>query len=86
MFGAIFNGAIASRVAEAPAALHGKLPNGVDGVIGFLQKSHGQTAAETYLRHAISAATRDIFLGMAVIALAILGILAMVPRKFPTAE
>jgi hypothetical protein len=65
--------------------LRGQLPSGVDGVIEFLQRTHGATAAEAYLRHTIGLATRDLFIGMGVAAIAIIGVLAtVVPRKFPT--
>jgi EmrB/QacA subfamily drug resistance transporter len=86
VFGAVFNGGVAASLADAPASLAGRLPQGVDGVIDFLHKAHGNSAAEAYLRHAIALATRNIFIGMGLVAMGIVLVLAMVPRKFPTAK
>jgi hypothetical protein len=38
------------------------------------------------MRHAIALATRNIFIGMGLVAMGILLVLAMVPRKFPSAS
>jgi hypothetical protein len=38
------------------------------------------------MRHAIALATRNIFIGMGLVAMGIVLVLAMVPRKFPSAS
>jgi predicted MFS family arabinose efflux permease len=86
VFGAVFNGAVAGQLADAPASLRGRLPQSVDGVIDFLHTAHGNTAAEAYLRHAIALATRNLFIGMGVVAVGIVLVLSTVPRKFPTVK
>lgn len=82
LFGAIFNATLAGRLAAAPAALHGRLPEGVDRVIDALHAGAG-AATDAYLRDAIELATRHLFTGMAAIALAVLFLLLAVPRRFP---
>lgn len=84
LFGAIFNGTLADRLAGAPASLQGQLPGKVDEVIEVLHGGAG-AAADAYLRESIALATRHLFAGMAVIAVAILVVLCTVPRRFPVA-
>ena len=58
----------------------------MDGVIGALQHAtvDGPTAA--YLRQSISAATDELYVGMSVIALLMLLVLFIAPRRFPVIE
>lgn len=86
IFGVIFNAAVASRLADAPAALASHLPRDVNDVIGALQGKHLGTAAETYLRSTIDLATRHLFMGMTVIAILMLAVVASLPRRFPLAQ
>jgi EmrB/QacA subfamily drug resistance transporter len=86
VFGAIFNATLAARLRAAPAALAGQLPHHVDRVGPALTRlaTLGQAAAD-YLRAAITAATRDVYLALAVAAVATLvGVLVIVPRRFAT--
>ena len=86
IFGAIFNAALAARLAAAPAALRGRLPHQVNGAGAALTHpaSLGQAAA-SYLRGAITAGTRDVYLALAVSALlTLLAVLLIVPRHFST--
>jgi len=86
VFGAIFNATLAARLRAAPAALAGQLPDHVDRVGPALTRpaTLGQAAAG-YLRAAITAATRDVYLALAVAAVATLvGVLVIVPRRFAT--
>lgn len=83
VFGAIFNAAVSSRLAHAPTELRAQLPVHVDGVIEALQSGTASQPAQSYLRDTIGIATRDLFIGMAVIAVLIVAILIIVPRKFP---
>ena len=86
VFGAIFNAALGSRLRAAPAAVQAKLPHQVNEAGAALTHpgSLGQAAAE-YLRRAITAGTRDVYLGMALFAvLTLLVVLVVVPRRFST--
>jgi hypothetical protein len=86
MFGAIFNAAVADRLAHAPASIAGKLPNNVNDVIGALHHAGAAAAAQAYLRQTIDLATRHLFMGMAVIGALVLVVLLIVPRHFPVLE
>lgn len=83
--GAIFNATLAGRLAAAPAALGGAVPERIDAVIGVLQAPQTAPAAQAFLREAISLATRKAFVAMLVPALAIALVLLFVPRRFPLA-
>lgn len=85
LFGAIFNASIARRLVAAPTSLHGQLPHGVDQVIHALHGAGTGAAAEAWLRASIALATRNLFTGMAVIAVVMLLVLLAVPRRFPMA-
>jgi hypothetical protein len=86
IFGAIFNSAIGSRLAAAPAALRGQLPRQVSSVGNVLGLTRGTGAAAGYLRDSVSIATRHVYLGLAVVALATLAaVFVIVPRRFSTA-
>jgi EmrB/QacA subfamily drug resistance transporter len=81
LFGAIFNAGLAGRLAAAPAELQAALPRSVDGVIGALA-AHAGSAAASYLRGAIALATRNLYVGMALLALVMLLAVFIVPRRF----
>jgi hypothetical protein len=86
IFGAIFNAALGGRLRAAPAALAGALPRQVNQIGGALTRPAelGQAAAG-YLRDAITAATRDVYLGLALAAVATLvAVLVIIPRRFAT--
>jgi predicted MFS family arabinose efflux permease len=86
IFGAIFNAALSGRLRAAPAALAGALPRQVNQIGGALTRPAelGQAAAG-YLRDAITAATRDVYLGLALAAVATLvAVLVIIPRRFAT--
>jgi EmrB/QacA subfamily drug resistance transporter len=86
IFGAIFNAALAGRLRAAPASLAGRLPHHVDQVGAALTRpaSLGPAAAD-YLRSGITAATHDVYLGLALAAVGTLvGVLVIVPRRFAT--
>jgi len=83
LFGAVFNAAIAGRLATAPASVAGNLPPNVNDVIGALHNAHTGAAAQTYLRDSIDLATRHLFLGMAVIGAVVLLVIFVAPRDFP---
>lgn len=85
-FGAIFNHAIASALANAPSRLRSQLPKDVNSVIGALHERDAVAQADDYLRHAIYLATHDIYFGLAIVASATLGVVLLIPRHFPPAE
>lgn len=79
-------GAIAAGwLADAPAALRAQMPDSVDEVIHALHRSGISKDAVAWLREAIALATRDLFIGMAMIAVLMLLVLLAVPRRFPEA-
>lgn len=84
LFGAIFNTTLAQRLQTAPATLAGKLPGGVDKVIDALHA--GGSDAATYLRDSIALATRHLFVGMSVMALAMVAVVLAIPRHFRAPE
>ena len=86
IFGAVFNAALGSRLAAAPASLRGHLPAQVNQVGGALTRPAGLgQAAAAYLRAAITAATRDVYWGLAAAAAAtLIAAAVMVPRRFAT--
>jgi MFS family permease len=88
IFGAVFNAVLLGRLRAAPSALRGRLPDQVNGVGGALARS-GRLgpAAAGYLRAAISAGTRDVYVGLAgVAAVTVLAVLVVIPRRFVTSD
>ena len=86
LFGAIFNFVMAGQLAGAPAALERRLPAHVNDVIEVLHSGTAGAAVDAYLREAIALATRHLFAGMAVIAVLMLLVLCVVPRRFPVVD
>jgi EmrB/QacA subfamily drug resistance transporter len=86
IFGAIFNATLAARLRAVPAGLAGRLPQQVNRVGPALTRpAELGPAAATYLRSAITAATHDVYLALAVTAVATLaGVAVIVPRRFAT--
>ena len=88
IFGATFNAVLLERLRSAPPALRGRLPQQVNGITGALTRP-GQLghAASGYLRDAISAGTRDVYLGLAGVAVVTaVTVLVIIPRRFTTRE
>ncbi len=86
IFGAIFNATLAARLRAVPAGLAGWMPRQVNQVSPALTRAGelGQAAAR-YLRAAITAATHNVYLALALAALATLvGVLVLMPRRFAT--
>ncbi len=82
LFGAVANGVIASRLADAPVP---GLPSGLDAVSHALEDPAALSgAARDYLRRAVDTATDHAFTGAAVAAgLALLVLVFVAPRRFP---
>ncbi|MEO6749798.1 MAG: MDR family MFS transporter [Casimicrobiaceae bacterium] len=83
IFGALFNNAIAARLADAPAALAVDLPRDVDGIIGALHRHALPAAADEYLRTSIYIATHHVYAGAAAFAIITLAFVLWTPRHFP---
>jgi MFS family permease len=77
-FGAVANATLASRFADAPTALRGRLPEDVDGTAGALQ-STGPVA--DYARESLHAASHSVFVATAVTAVAVAAAVALMPRR-----
>ncbi|WP_024538979.1 MFS transporter [Comamonas badia] len=86
LFGAIFNAALGARLAGAPQALAGQVPQTVDAVMGALHSPATAPAVGAWLRGAMGAATDALYRGMSVIALLMLLVLLVAPRRFPVIE
>jgi multidrug resistance protein len=85
VFGAIFNAALGSRLRAAPAGLRATLPHQVNQVGPALTRAGPPgDAAARYLRSAITAATHDVYLALAAVAVATLLVSLVVPRRFAT--
>jgi len=86
VFGAIFNGSINARLRAAPASLRAHLPDSASGVSATIGHTASLGPAVGYLRAAISAATHDVYTGLAIAAAATIAVIAVVvPRHMPTA-
>ena len=86
VFGALFNAAVAARLAHPPAPLAEQLPVRVDAVIGALHASPPGAQAHAYLQDAIAAATRSVFAGMAAVAAIALLVVFVMPRRLAAVD
>lgn len=86
LFGAIFNATLGAHLAAAPQTLAARLPADVDAVIGALHSPATDTAVAGYLRAGIGVATDQLYVGMSVIAVLMLLVLLIAPRRFPVLE
>ncbi len=82
LFGAVFNAAVASRLAQAPASIARGLPKSINDIIRALHDASAGAAAKAYLRHSMDLATRHLFLDMTAVGVLILLVLLAVPRHF----
>lgn len=82
LFGAVANGVLASRLADAPVP---GLPGDLDSVSHALDDPGALSAAATdYLRRAVDAAVDRVYLGAAAAAvIALLVLVFVAPRRFP---
>lgn len=85
LFGAVANGVLASRLADAPVP---GLPGDLDAVSHALDAPAALSAAATdYLRRAVDSATDHVFAGAAgAAALALLVLIVLAPRRFPVLD
>ncbi|WP_184576039.1 MDR family MFS transporter [Streptomyces zagrosensis] len=86
LFGAVANATMAARLADAPDAIAGDLPEDLDSVSRALEHP-GELSAEAadYLRRAMDASVDYVYLGAALAAvLSLLALILLAPRVFPT--
>ncbi len=86
--GAMFNGAVSRRLADAPRELVGAIPTSVDAVLRAFDghaPSGASSAGVAYLRATIHAATHEVYAGLLVVALALFAFVLAAPRRFPVA-
>jgi len=86
VFGAIFNGSLATRLAKPPAELGSHLPTNMDTAITALQNSQLGVEAENYLRHTVFEATHDLYTGLLVMAFITFMIVLSSPKHFGDAR
>lgn len=86
LYGAVFNHAMARRLAEAPASLRDVLPRDMDAVIGALEGRRLDGMADQFLRRAMFDATHHVYVGAFVVALLTLGVVLLAPRRFPQVQ
>ncbi|MEO8847255.1 MAG: MFS transporter, partial [Casimicrobiaceae bacterium] len=82
VFGALFNGAVARKLAQAPTTLRAALPRDINGVLGALHQHQLPVAADQYLRSAIYTATHHVYAGILVFSVATMALVLWTPRKF----
>jgi multidrug resistance protein len=85
IFGAIFNTSLSGRLQSAPDPLRAGLPRNISGISATIGRVHDLSpAAAGYLRDAIAAATRHVYAGLTIVALAtVLVIITVIPRRIP---
>ncbi len=82
IFGAIFNATLATRLQDAPPTVGDQLPNDFDGIMSTLQNAASDEHVVTYLKVAVAAATRYLYLGVLIVCLATILVLLFTPRWF----
>ena len=83
LFGAIFNGVVGARLTQAPNEIIDALPKDVNKVIGALQAAPAASPMAGYLQDSIGLAMNALYLGTAGIAVLMLVVLLIAPRRFP---
>ncbi|MDN5865659.1 MAG: MFS transporter, partial [Gammaproteobacteria bacterium] len=86
IFGAIFNAAVADKLATAPESLVAELPRHLNRVVNALHDPSTDEAARDFLRHAIDFATQHIYMGIVVFAVLVLVCVFLTPRRFQTLD
>ncbi|MEA5363044.1 MDR family MFS transporter [Amycolatopsis sp., V23-08] len=80
VFGAIANATLASRFANPPAEVAGKLPPSVDAT-SLALSGHADDPVSRFVRGALADATHHVFLGLLVVAAFSVVALLLMPRK-----
>jgi EmrB/QacA subfamily drug resistance transporter len=82
VFGAIANATLAHRFADPPAHLAGQLPADADASSALTTSSDpARSEAAEYVRLALADATHHVFVGLAVLAVLLVGALLLMPRR-----
>ncbi|HEY0774695.1 MAG TPA: MFS transporter, partial [Nocardioidaceae bacterium] len=82
VFGAIANATLAGRFAEASPGAEGRLPSTADDAALALDAGSGVApAVRDFVREALAAATHNVFIGLAVLAVLVLVGVAVMPRQ-----
>jgi hypothetical protein len=79
VFGAVANATLSARLAQAPAALAGRVPGTVDAATRLLA-GHPRTAAAGFVRDALDQATHHVFVGFAAVGVVMLAGMLLMPR------
>lgn len=82
LMGAIFNRGLRDSLAEAPQALASAMPDDINDVIHALQQNQLAPAASDYLRSAIETATTHLYAAGLVVAVLMVLVVLMIPRRF----
>jgi MFS family permease len=80
VFGAVVTAVTTGRLAQAPAGLRDRLPDGADAGRLALRPDAASDAAR-YVRAALAAATHDVFVVLAAVAVATVAALLLLPRR-----
>ncbi len=80
VFGAIANATLASRFANPPAEVAGKLPPSVDAT-SLVLGSHADSPVTRFVRGALAEATHYVFIGLLIVAAVSVVALLLMPRK-----
>ncbi len=87
VFGAIANASLARQFAHPSVAVDGRLPTTADDAALALDRDSGATAAvRDFVRDALSNATHEVFIGVAVLAVVMLAAVLVMPRRVSSLE
>jgi len=82
IFGAIANASLAARFTHPPAGASGDLPRTADDAALVLDPHSGATdSVREFVRAALTTATHHVFVGVAILAVAMLAAVLLMPRK-----
>lgn len=82
VFGAIANASLAHQFAASPAGVAGRLPRTADDATLVLDPHSGALpAVREFVRLALSTATHHVFVGVAVLAVVMVGAVLLMPRR-----
>jgi EmrB/QacA subfamily drug resistance transporter len=84
VFGAIVTAVTTDRLAQAPQTVRGRLPGGADAARLAL-RSDSPADVVRYVRAALTAATHEVFVVLAAVAVLTVAALLLVPRRVPPA-
>ncbi len=83
VLGGVFNRTMANKLLEAPSNLKAQLPQEVNEVIEVLQAGNMQDTVKNYLQYAFYESSHHVYITMGTIALVLMLVLSILPKKFP---